>query len=90
VYDDADGWFANANANRLLDAPAVTITAVPLTPSLVTVIVAVPAPTAVTTPVAFAMVATAALFVDHAIVRPGSTFPLASFASAASCSVAPG
>src|SRR5688572_19936962 len=56
----------------------VTVTvAVPVFPSLVAVIVAVPGPAAVTTPVDDT-VATAALLVDHATARPVSTLFAAS------------
>jgi hypothetical protein len=56
---------------------------VPVCPSLVAVIVALPGDTAVTTPVAV-MVATAVLFELHVTTRPVSTFPLASFSVTAS------
>jgi len=52
------------------------------------VIVAVPAADPVTSPLALT-VATPAALVPHAIVRPVSTFPLASFRLAVSCTVAP-
>src|SRR5438876_539725 len=64
------------------------MSAVPLFPSLVAVIVAVPAADPVTSPLALT-VATPAALVPHAIVRPVSTFPLASFRLAVSCTVAP-
>lgn len=51
---------------------------VPVCPSLVAVIVAVPGDTAVTTPLALT-VATKLLFELHATTRPVRTFPLASF-----------
>src|SRR5207249_2666645 len=69
-------------------ALATTMSAVPLFPSLVAVIVAVPAADPVTSPLALT-VATPAALVPHAIVRPVSTFPLASFRLAVSCTVAP-
>ena len=58
-----------------------------LTDSLVAVIVAVPTPTAVTVagePLALA-VRTAVLLETHAIVRPLSVLPFASFVTAVSC-----
>src|SRR2546430_5798965 len=64
------------------------MSAVPLFPSLVAVIDAVPAADPVTSPLALT-VATPAALVPHAIVRPVSTFPLASFRLAVSCTVAP-
>src|SRR5207253_765503 len=69
-------------------ALSTTMSAVPLFPSLVAVIVAVPAADPVTSPLALT-VATPAALVPHAIVRPVSTFPLASFRLAVSCTVAP-
>src|SRR2546430_13153686 len=64
------------------------MSAVPLFPSLVAVIVAVPAADPVTSPLALT-VATPAALVPHAIVRPVSTFPLASSSLAVTCTVAP-
>src|SRR2546422_3096930 len=64
------------------------MSAVPLSPSLVAVIVAAPAADPVPTPLALT-VATPAALVPHAIVRPVSMFPLASFRLAVSCTVAP-
>ena len=58
------------------------IAAVALFPSLVAVIVALPAATAVTTPFA-STVATPGVLDDHAIVRPVSTLPLASLRTTA-------
>jgi hypothetical protein len=63
--------------------------AVPVFPSLVAVIVAVPAPTPVTRPVAVFTVATFAALVVHVTVRPVRVLPLASFVTAVSCWVAP-
>src|SRR3954470_21227102 len=57
-------------------------------PSLVAVIVAGPAATPVTRPVAFT-VATAVLELDQVTMRPVSGLPAASFVAAASCWVAP-
>src|SRR5439155_664034 len=58
--------------------------AVPVCPSHVAVIVADPTATPLTRPLGDT-VAIALLFVAHVTVRPGSTFPLASFATAVSC-----
>src|SRR5262249_19336045 len=57
-------------------------------PSLVAVIDAVPAPTAVTNPLPFT-VATAAFELAHVIPRPVNTVPLASFVVAVPCVVCP-
>src|SRR5947209_2194288 len=62
------------------------IAAVPLLPSLEAVIVAEPAATAVTRPLALT-VATAVLPLVHVTARPLNGLPLASFGVAASCSV---
>src|SRR5437660_12460848 len=68
---------------------SVTVTSdVPLCPSLVAVMVAVPAPTPVTSPLPFTR-ATAVLLLDQVTTRPLSGFPLASFGVAVSCTVAP-
>lgn len=64
------------------------MTAVALTVPNVAVIVAAPFATAVTRPVALT-VAAAAFELAHVNVTPGTTTPLASFASATSCVVAP-
>src|SRR6266849_497916 len=64
------------------------LVAVPLWPSLVAVIVAVPAPCPVTSPVLFT-VATAALLEVHVITRPLSGLPLASRGVAVSWPVCP-
>src|SRR2546427_8198669 len=64
------------------------IVAVPLCPSEVAVIVAEPAATPVTSPLALT-VATAGLPLDQAIVRPESELPFASFGVAASGTVWP-
>ena len=61
---------------------------VPLTPSLVAVIVVVPAAIAATNPFP-PTVATAVLLLDQVTTRPDSALPLASFAVAVSCSVCP-
>src|SRR3989449_8429939 len=62
--------------------------AVPLCPSDVAVIVAAPATTAVTRPLAFT-VATAVLLLDQLMVRPESGLPFASFGVAVSGTVCP-
>src|SRR5207244_4219985 len=68
---------------------AVTVTpAVPLFPSLVAVIVADPAPVAVTNPVALT-VATEPLLADQVTARPVSGLPVAAFGVAVSCEVCP-
>src|SRR5205823_5716265 len=68
---------------------SVTVTSdVPLCPSLVAVIVAVPAPTPVTSPLPFTR-ATAVLLLDQVTTRPLSGFPLASFGVAVTCTVGP-
>jgi hypothetical protein len=59
---------------------------VPVCPSLVAVMVALPAATAVTRPVVFT-VAAAVLLETQVTVRPVSTFPFASFVTAVSCCV---
>src|SRR6184192_1683038 len=64
------------------------IVAVPLCPSQVAVIVAAPAATPVTNPLALT-VATAVLPLAQVIVRPESELPFASFGAAASCIVWP-
>ena len=65
-----------------------TILAVPFALPLVTVIVVVPGPTAVTLPVP-ETVATPEFALDHEIARPVNTLPLASRVTAASCTVPP-
>lgn len=64
------------------------IFAVPLTPLVVAVIVALPAPCAVTSPV-FETVAVLVSLLDQAMIKPVSTLPLSSFTVAESCEVAP-
>src|SRR5207253_6859108 len=67
----------------------VTVIAeVPLFPSLVAVIVAVPGVTPDTSPLLLT-VATVVLELDHVTVRPESGAPLASFGVAVSCTVWP-
>ena len=60
----------------------------PLFPSLVAVIVVLPAATAVTTPCADT-VATAVFELDHVTARPFNTLPTASLSVAVSCVVCP-
>src|SRR3989441_59933 len=68
---------------------AVTVTAaVPVFPSLVAVIVAAPAATPLTSPLALT-VATAWLLLVHVTARPLNGPPFASFGVAASCAVCP-
>src|SRR5256885_2103733 len=69
-------------------ARVTVMVAVPLFPSLVAVIVAVPAPLAVTNPVRVT-VATVVSLDDQVTVRPESGLPLASFGVAVSCTVCP-
>ena len=70
-------------------AAAVTVmSVVPDTPSLVAVMVAVPALAAVMRPLELTE-ATAVLLLDHVILRPLRVVPDASFVTATSCSVAP-
>src|SRR5215208_6655567 len=76
------------------DATATCVTcltvtaALPLCPSLVAVIVAEPAVTAVTRPLAFT-VATDVLVLDQVTARPASVVPFASFGVAVSSIVCP-
>jgi hypothetical protein len=70
---------------------AITVTvALPVIPSLVAAMVAVPAATAVTMPEGLFTVATAMLLVDHVTARPVKGLPLASCSVAVNCCVAPG
>src|SRR5256886_11216326 len=72
-------------------ATGTTVTvmaAVPLLPSLVAVMVAEPAPAAVTRPLLLT-VATAGLLLAHVTTRPVRGLPAASFGTAESCPVAP-
>ena len=76
---------------RLTDATGTTLTvtaALPVTPSLVAVIVTAPAATPVTSPVD-ETVAVAGALDTQVIARPDSTAPAASFGLAASCTLAP-
>src|SRR2546426_8250427 len=73
----------------LVPVPLDTMTvALPLLPSLVAVIIADPAATPVTTPLALT-VAVAPLLVAHITTRPLSAFPPASLGVAVSCTVCP-
>jgi hypothetical protein len=69
-------------------ASVTVILACPETPPLVATTFALPAPTAVATP-ELLTVATAVFELVHVIVRPVSTFPLASFNTAVACVVCP-
>src|SRR6266704_792413 len=75
---------------KLTDATGTmtVIAALPLLPSLAAVMLAVPAASAVTSPLPFT-VATPGASLDQVIVRPESGFPLASSSVAVSCCVAP-
>src|SRR5437870_9487813 len=80
---DAEGGVTSTVATGTF----VTVTAeVPLFPSLVAVIVAVPGVTPDTSPLLLT-VATAVLELDHVTVRPESGVPPASFGVAVSCTV---
>src|SRR5213594_2443862 len=70
-----------------LEAVTVTV-AIPFFPSLVAVIVATPAATAVTSPLPL-VAATAVLLLAHVTVRPVSTFPAESFVVADNWTVPP-
>src|SRR5207253_2409923 len=72
-------------ATAMLDT---VTTAVPLCPSLVAVMVAVPVAIAVTSPFP-STVATAVLLLDQVTTRPESGVPFASFGVAVSCTVWP-
>ncbi len=68
------------------EATGTTVTviaALPLCPSLVAVIVALPAPTPVTSPLPLTL-ATAGALLAHVTTRPDSGLPLASFGVAVS------
>src|SRR5437588_2812954 len=83
---DAEGGVTSTVATGTF----VTVTdEVPLLPSLVAVIVAVPGVTPDTSPLLLT-VATAVLELDHVTVRPESGAPVASFGVAVSCTVWPG
>src|SRR6266566_1508887 len=69
-------------------ATVTVITAVPFCPSLLAVIVAVPATAPVTSPLPLTA-ATVALLVAHVTVRPVSGLPFASFGVATSCTICP-
>src|SRR5919197_1324620 len=75
---------APASTTALPEGALTVTAAVPLWPSLVAVIVAVPAPCPVTSPLPLT-VATPALSLDQTIARPASGAPLASRGVAVSC-----
>src|SRR5438034_676583 len=79
---------AGVTATDATGAAVTLISAVPLWPSLVAVIVAEPAATLVTSPLAFT-VATAGVLLAHVTTRPDSGLPLTSLGVAASCTVWP-
>jgi hypothetical protein len=79
---------AGATVTDATGTIVTVIPAVPLLPSLVAVIVADPADTPVTTPLA-ETVATPGALLDQVIVRPVSTLPAESLVIALSCVVAP-
>src|SRR5204863_4075838 len=82
---EAEGGVTSTDATGTF----VTVTdEVPLLPSLVAVIVAVPGVTPDTSPLLLT-VATAVLELDHVTVRPERGAPLASFGVAVSCTVWP-
>jgi hypothetical protein len=76
------------SVTELTGAGVTVIEDVPLTPSLVAVIVTgPPSATPVTRPLFASTVATAVLFELHVTVRPASTLPAASLVTAVSCCV---
>src|SRR5205823_6078796 len=79
---------AGVTATDATGAAVTLISAVPLWPSLVAVIVAEPAATLVTSPLAFT-VATAGVLLAHVTTRPDSGLSLTSLGVAASCTVWP-
>jgi hypothetical protein len=79
---------ASATITDAVPAVGTVSVAEPLFPSLVAMMLAEPAPTAVTKPVLLT-VATAALLDTQATVRPVSTAPLASVIVAVACVVPP-
>src|SRR5437762_2448106 len=78
----------NTCPNCEVPGGVTVMAAVPLCPSLVAVIIAVPATWPVTSPVALT-VATLVLLEAHVTVRPVSGLPVASLGVAVSCSVEP-
>src|SRR5206468_1309379 len=90
VSCNVDPTFTLARAGvTVTDATGTTVTviaAVPLLPSLVAVIVAVPTATADTRPLADT-VATAGALLDHAMLRPVRTLPAASWGVVVGCTV---
>jgi len=81
-------WNAVELVGQVLDGGVTVMADVPLCPSLVAVMVAEPATTPVTRPLAFT-VATAVLLLLHETTRPVSGLPLTSFGVAVSCTVWP-
>jgi hypothetical protein len=79
---------AGVTATEATGTFVTVIAAVPLCPSLVAVMVALPAATPVTSPLA-ETVAMADALLAHVTTRPESAFPLASFGVAVSCTVCP-
>src|SRR6478672_3434124 len=77
----------NATVTVATGAAETVIDDVPLFPSLVAVMVAEPAPTAVTRPLFASTVAAAVLFELHWTDRPVSNVPFPSFVTAVSCTV---
>src|SRR2546425_8077706 len=84
----ARALFCHAPALATQLGAVTVIAAVPLWPSLVAVIVAVPPATPVASPLPLT-VAAAVLLLAHVTVRPVSVFPAASLVTAASCAVPP-
>src|SRR6266853_765507 len=81
-------WNAVELVGQVLDGGVTVRADVPLCPSLVAVIVAEPATTPVTRPLALT-VATEVLLLLHETTRPVSGLPLTSFGVAVSCTVWP-
>src|SRR3989475_4679093 len=81
-------WNAVELVGQVLEGGVTVMAEVPLCPSLVAVIVAEPATTPLTRPLAFT-VATDVLLLDQMIARPVSGVPLASLGVAVSCTVWP-
>src|SRR6266704_1925483 len=79
-------WNAVELVGQMLDGGVTVMAAVPLWPSLVAVMVAEPATTLLTRPLAFT-VATDVLLLLHETTRPVNGLPLTSFGVAVSCTV---
>jgi hypothetical protein len=84
-----DGSFEEPDGGGGLDVAVAVIDALPLLPSLVPVIVAVPAPAAVTRPEVELTDATPVFELDHETARPVSTLLLASRSVAVAWVVSP-